>query len=102
MPTNKECHDYQEEIYKSINCRVKRWIFLLVVAAGASVLGILGRAIWTTTERANATEIRQQEQAKSRVMRERYRDEVLAGIKEQMQRMEGKLDKAIDRYHSRQ
>jgi len=103
MPTNKECHTYREELYDSINARVKRWIFILVVGAFASLIGFVGRAVWTTTERANATEVRQQEQEKAAekalVVQQKHHDGTLGEIKEQMQRMDKKLDTVIERIY---
>jgi len=103
MPTNKECHTYREELYDSINSRVKRWIFVLVVTAFASILMFVGKAVWTTTEKANATEVRRQEQKeaaeKAIVVQQKHHDGALGEIKDQIQRMDKKLDTVIERIY---
>ena len=104
MPTNKECIDYQQEIYRHIGCRVKRWIFVLVVVAAGSMFVLIGRAVWATTENANATEIRRQlhEQAsdKAQEVRDKTQAKEYGELREAIRDINKKIDAVLDRIHS--
>ncbi len=106
MATIAELKEDQDKIFKLLGCYLKRWIFVLAVGIGASVLGFVGRAVWVTTERAHAVEIRQKLQTEAVNARldqhEETQDKEYSALYQQMQKMDDKLDKVIDKLHARE
>lgn len=92
MPTQKECNDYQAEIYRSISCRVKFKVFMAAVVAVASVVGIAGPIIWNTAAAAsdNSTILYVQEKA---------RDREYNRLVDAIEKLDTKIDKLIDRVY---
>ena len=95
MPTQKECNDYQAEIYRSISGRVKWRVFVPGVLAFAGIVGVAGRIMWSTTTVANATEIRQ-------VAAKEANDKAYKSLAESIEKIDAKLDKVIEKIHARE